>query len=314
MRDVTQNNSMPESSVAGKIPEDKTQGLSGVGRAACCSGIRNQTAQFDPAPDQHPVIELTINGMHCGSCVGKVETALNALDGVADALVDVAVRKATVWYDPTMAGIEDLEAAVTSAGYEIAENDPGDINSVPECCEQPVDFSNPHAYLLGVLASFAIVGLYLGMNTLTSDWYFARVQFSEYRWWIISLAIGLGIQVTLFTLFRAHLRGKKKTAANSTMAASGGVSALAMMACCSHYLATLIPLLGVSFLSATAVASLEQYQVYFFLAGIVSCLLGIGLMVRMMRKHGMFKTGVPKLLVRIGYGRLSTQFHNSDNI
>ena len=174
------------------------------------------------------------------------------------------------------------------------------------CCAQPVRwFSYPHAYLLGILAAFAIVGIYLIMNTLTSDWYFARVQFSEYRWWIISLAVGLGIQVTLYTLLRRHLRGKKKTAANSSMAASGGVSAVAMMACCSHYLATLIPLLGVSFLSATAVAGLEQYQPYFFLAGVVSCLFGIGLMVRMMRKHGMFRTGVPKVLMRIRPGRLS---------
>jgi hypothetical protein len=180
-----------------------------------------------------------------------------------------------------------------------------DLKAVPKCCEQPVDISNPRSYLLGVLASFANVGIYLGMNTLTSDWYFAKVQFSEYRWWIIGLAIGLGIQVTLYALFRSHLRGKKKTAANSSMAASGGVSAVAMMACCSHYLATLIPLLGVSFLSATAVASLAQYQPYFFLAGLVSCLFGITLMVRMMRKHGMFKTGVPKMIARLRPGRLS---------
>ena len=195
---------------------------------------------------------------------------------------------------------------------KITEDDPKDLKTAPKCCEQPMAFSNPRAYLLGVLASFAIVGIYLGMNTLTSDWYFARVQFSEYRWWIISLAIGLGIQVTLYTLFRAHLRGKKKTAANSSMAASGGVSVVAMMACCSHYLATVIPLLGVSFLSATAVASLAQYQPYFFLAGIVSCIFGIGLMVRMMRKHGMFLTGVSKVLMRISSGRFSTQFHKYD--
>ncbi len=192
----------------------------------------------------------------------------------------------------------------SSIAGKIAENDPEELKPSPECCEQAVDFSSPRAYLLGVLASFAIVGIYLGMNTLTSDWYFARVQFREYRWWIISLAIGLGIQVTLYALFRAHLRGKKKTAANSSMAASGGISAVAMMACCSHYLATLIPLLGVSFLSATAVASLEQYQIYFFLAGLVSCLFGIGLMVRMMRKHGMFKTGEPKTIARSRPGRL----------
>jgi hypothetical protein len=143
-------------------------------------------------------------------------------------------------------------------------------------------------YILGVLAAFAVIGAYLGMNTLTSDWYFARVQFSEYRWWVISLAVGLGIQMTLYALFRRHHRGKKKTAANSSMAASGGISAVAMMACCAHYLATIIPLLGLSFLSAAAVASLAQYQPYFFLAGVVSCLFGIGFMVRMMRKQGMF--------------------------
>jgi copper chaperone CopZ len=304
MPNELQNNSMTDKPVAGKIIGDGTPESPGVDAAACCIGIRNKNIPLDHPSDHPPVIELSINGMHCGSCVGRVETALTTLDGVADALVDVAAHKATVWYDPAMVGIEDLKAAVTSAGYEIAENDPEDLKPVPECCEQPVDFSNPRAYLLGVLASFGIVGIYLGMNTLTSDWYFARVQFIEYRWWIISLAIGLGIQVALYTLFRAHLRGRKKTAANSTMAASGGVSAVAMMACCSHYLATLIPLLGVSFLSATAVASLEQYQVYFFLAGIVSCLFGIGLMVRLMRKHGMFRTGVPKVRMRFRPGRL----------
>lgn len=179
-----------------------------------------------------------------------------------------------------------------------------------DCCHGtrdqkiPLDFSSPRLYLPGLLASLAVVGIYLGMNTLTSDWYFAKIQFSEYRWWIISLAIGLGIQVTLYALFRAHLRGRKKTAVNSSMAASGGISAVAMMACCSHYLATLIPLLGISFLSATAVASIAQYQAYFFLTGLVSCLLGIALMVRMMRKHGMFTIGVLDVLSRLGPGRM----------
>jgi hypothetical protein len=200
---------------------------------------------------------------------------------------------------------DQRKTAVAAVDYRIDASIDNDRETNESCCAQPMSwFSYPHAYLLGVLASLAIVGIYLGMNTLTSDWYFARVQFSDYRWWIIGLAIGLGTQVTLYTFFRAHLRGQKKTAANSSMAASGGVSAVAMMACCSHYLATVIPLLGISFLSATAVASLEQYQPYFFLAGVVSCLFGIGLMVRMMRKHGMFKTGVPKVLMRIRPGRL----------
>ena len=198
------------------------------------------------------------------------------------------------------------KTTVAAADYRIDASIENDRETNDSCCAQPMRWNSfPHAYLLGIFAAFGIVGIYLGMNTLTSNWYFARVQFIEYRWWIISLAIGLGIQVALYTLFRAHLRGQKKTAANSSMAASGGVSVVAMMACCSHYLATVIPLLGISFLSATAVAGLEQYQSYFFLAGVVSCLFGIGLMVRMMRKHGMFRIGVPKVIMRIRSGRLN---------
>ena len=76
----------------------------------------------------------------------------------------------------------------------VVRTDSDELKPVPDCCKQPVDFLNPRAYLLGVMASVLIVGIYLGMNTLTSDWYFAKIQFSEYRWWIISLAIGIGIQ------------------------------------------------------------------------------------------------------------------------
>ncbi len=200
--------------------------------------------------------------------------------------------------------VDNSMRAESDAGYEISGTDSAESKPVADCCKQTVDFKNPRAYLLGMMASVLIVGIYLSMNTLTSDWYFAKIQFSEYRWWIISLAIGLGIQVTLFTLLRVYLRGKKKTAAKSSMAASGGVSAVAMMACCSHYLATLIPLLGISFLSATAVASIAQYQAYFFLTGLVSCLLGIALLVRMMRKYGMFTTGVFDVLSRMRSGRM----------
>ena len=135
--------------------------------------------------------------------------------------------------------------------------------------------SKPGSYLFGAMAAFAIVAIYLAMNTLTADWFFAKIQFGEYRWGIITLATGLGIQVTLFTRFRTQLRNAKMQAAKSSMAASGGVSTAAMMACCSHYLATVIPTLGVPFLSAAAVASIAEYQVYFFLAGVLSCLIGI---------------------------------------
>ena len=259
--------------------------------------------QNETSSDIFSTRTLTISGMHCQSCVGRVETALLRLSGVAEATVDLSEQKANIRFNSAKVKIDDLRASVEAEGYHILGDNIVELNK--ECCGQPFNwFSNPRSYLFGVIASFAIVGVYLGMNTLTADWYFARIQFSEYRWWILTLAIGLGIQVTLFTLFRARLRGEKMRAAKSTMAASGGMSATAMMACCSHYLATVIPALGVPFLSAAAVASIAEYQTYFFLAGVLSCLVGIGLMLRMMEKHGMIQFGNLKNYISLKLDRI----------
>ncbi len=238
----------------------------------------------------HSTMTLNIAGMRCESCVGRVETALLRLAGVAGAQVDFVSQSAKISFDAEKVHVADMKASVEAEGYQVLDARHKGSQPKAECCNIPFSWnSNRRSYLYGTLASIAVMGVYLGMNTLTADWYFAKVQFSEYRWWILTLAIGLGIQVTLFTLFRAQLRGQKIGAAKSSMAASGGMSVTAMMACCSHYLATVIPALGVPFLSAAAVASIAEYQAYFFLAGVVSCLVGIILMLRMMAKHGMIQ-------------------------
>src|SRR3954454_22093234 len=60
---------------------------------------------------------LDIGGMTCASCVGRVEKALNRVDGVAAAEVNLATEVATVRFDAARVGLEELTAAVTRAGY-----------------------------------------------------------------------------------------------------------------------------------------------------------------------------------------------------
>src|SRR3954451_6688965 len=60
---------------------------------------------------------LEIGGMTFASCVGRAEKALNRVDGVAGAEVNVATEIATVHFDPDQVGLEELTAAVTRAGY-----------------------------------------------------------------------------------------------------------------------------------------------------------------------------------------------------
>lgn len=60
-------------------------------------------------------VELSIEGMTCASCVSRVEKALNAVNGVSTANVNLATERATV---TGTASIESLIAAIDKAGYD----------------------------------------------------------------------------------------------------------------------------------------------------------------------------------------------------
>ncbi len=66
-----------------------------------------------------------VEGMHCASCVGRVEQALRAAPGVSDATVNFATREARVVFDPTQCDLARLPAAVAAAvaaaGYKARE-------------------------------------------------------------------------------------------------------------------------------------------------------------------------------------------------
>ena len=78
------------------------------------------TAPTSTAPTTTPGTAgctLDIGGMTCASCVGRVEKALNRVDGVAVAQVNLATEVATVRFDPQQVGLDELTAAVARAGY-----------------------------------------------------------------------------------------------------------------------------------------------------------------------------------------------------
>ena len=62
-------------------------------------------------------LELRIVGMHCASCVSRVEEALAAVPGVHDATVNLATERARVRLDPGVSA-EALARAVRAAGYD----------------------------------------------------------------------------------------------------------------------------------------------------------------------------------------------------
>ena len=64
-------------------------------------------------------IEIPVQGLHCASCVGRVEAALLDLRGVVSASVNLATNRASVEYLPNEIRRAEIEAAVEAAGYGI---------------------------------------------------------------------------------------------------------------------------------------------------------------------------------------------------
>ncbi|WP_080408303.1 heavy metal translocating P-type ATPase [Burkholderia ubonensis] len=72
-------------------------------------------------------IVLTVDGMHCGGCTGRVQRALAGVPGVVDAAVDLADRSATVRAHDTVDPARLVEA-VSDAGYRATLRESADTS------------------------------------------------------------------------------------------------------------------------------------------------------------------------------------------
>ncbi|HBT91875.1 MAG: hypothetical protein UV57_C0028G0003 [Parcubacteria group bacterium GW2011_GWD2_43_10] len=125
------------------------------------------------------------------------------------------------------------------------------------------------AAALGLLAAVALLTLYAVIVVAVSGWVFAEQQFSATWYFVVSLALGFGVQVGLYTYLRQSIT--QRHVGGRVVAVSGTTSTTAMLACCAHYLVNIAPLLGV----AGAISIVAQYQQQLFWIGMLFNLAGI---------------------------------------
>jgi P-type Cu+ transporter len=70
--------------------------------------------------------ELSLVGMHCAGCAGRIEKALAAAPGVASAGVNFATSRATVHFDPRQTGVPQLSQLVRDMGYQVIDAPQGE--------------------------------------------------------------------------------------------------------------------------------------------------------------------------------------------
>ncbi|HLA23284.1 MAG TPA: hypothetical protein VJZ93_01980 [Candidatus Nanoarchaeia archaeon] len=127
---------------------------------------------------------------------------------------------------------------------------------------------NKKPVFLGVLAGVSLFLFYMSVITFFQGFEFAILNFKSVWYWIVPLVIGFGTQIGLYNSIKhtAQMTG--------TVAVSGGISGGSMIACCSHFLLNIIPIIGLSGLALFLV----KYQTAFFAIGIISNVFGIVLM------------------------------------
>lgn len=121
--------------------------------------------------------------------------------------------------------------------------------------------------LYGILASAILLSVYFVVLFLISGRNAALSQFYSFWYFIVSLAVGFGVQIGLYF----YLKRLIKNAGGKMLGVTGATSTAAMISCCSHYLANLLPIIGV----AGAIAVIAQYQIELFWLGILFNLAGI---------------------------------------
>ncbi|MBI3980738.1 hypothetical protein HY345_01950 [Candidatus Microgenomates bacterium] len=120
----------------------------------------------------------------------------------------------------------------------------------------------------GTLATLILLLVYVTIVSLVSGWNFMLEQFASYWYFVVTLAMGFGIQVGLYS----YLKSSIKNAVNPrVVATTGATSTVAMISCCAHYLVNLLPILG----AVGIITVISQYQVQLFWIGLAFNFLGI---------------------------------------
>jgi Cu+-exporting ATPase len=172
---------------AGKV-ELKLQQAAGVSAATVNLATERAAVTYDPAaitsqglvdrvteagfrvPDAS--LELAVTGMKCANCAHNIETALQRVPGVLEAVVNLASEKARVRYVTGTASWDDLVSAVEGAGFGVVQAAQGEDPADAEKAARERDIRDQTRKLwIGVAFTLPLFLLSMGRDLgLTGTW------------------------------------------------------------------------------------------------------------------------------------------------
>ncbi|MEE8413002.1 MAG: hypothetical protein V3R96_00470 [Dehalococcoidales bacterium] len=136
--------------------------------------------------------------------------------------------------------------------------------------------------LTGIGAAILLLSVYVGIITWAEGFDHAISRTVDLWYWVAALAGGFGVQAGLFSFLRHGLR-QRQVSTTTSVATSGSVSAGSMVACCAHHVADVLPVLGLSGLTAF----FANYQILFIIVGVLANIVGIFFMLDAIQLSGL---------------------------
>src|SRR3989344_6368103 len=124
-----------------------------------------------------------------------------------------------------------------------------------------------------IIAFIIVIGINLLVLSSLNFPAMAIFQIKKYFLLLVLLITGIGVQIGLFTYLK-----HKSVVCSATSMASGGISSISMILCCSHYALNIFP-----FMSVSLASSLSKYTLQILLFGLIANAIGIYLMVKKIR-------------------------------
>ena len=96
-----------------------------------------QKAQDDKQSDTVATATIAVTTVKCEMCVDNITKALDNVEGVQKAEVDLKQKIATVQYAPTQVTLATLEGVIADAGYDANSKKRNEdaYHSLPRCCQ-----------------------------------------------------------------------------------------------------------------------------------------------------------------------------------
>ncbi len=83
------------------------------------------------------VATIQLPTLKCKNCVRTIKSALDSVDGIESADVDLAAKNATVKFIPAKLDVGKIESAISKAGYDAnkVKRDSTAYENLAECCK-----------------------------------------------------------------------------------------------------------------------------------------------------------------------------------